>query len=161
MLIHAVLGSLFRVAHINSPDLLFMWTIPDSNWLSCVTWTYIETVDLISNFARLTNKLSCMRHRNCRFHSRAIWGTTVVTKACLGCPQLSSLKRRGWTEKLYNVLGRFCVCNLLQVHKSTTILQQFAAICSLSERTKWNSILSWKYFLGWLHSAVSILSLSL
>ncbi|XP_073128464.1 transportin MOS14 isoform X2 [Henckelia pumila] len=52
---------------------------------------------------------------------------------------------------VYALLG---VSAMSRVHKSTTILQQFAAMCSLSERTKWNSILHWKYFQGWLHSAL-------
>ena len=42
-----------------------------------------------------------------------------------------------------------------QVHKSATILQQLAAICSLSETTAWKLILCWESLHGWLHSAVS------
>ncbi|KZV42041.1 importin-13 [Dorcoceras hygrometricum] len=56
---------------------------------------------------------------------------------------------------VYALLG---VSAMSRVHKSTTILQQFAAICSLIERTSWNSILHWKCFQGWLHSAVSLQS---
>ncbi|XP_073296001.1 uncharacterized protein [Primulina huaijiensis] len=63
-----------------------------------------------------------------------------------------SINGEGLVSNLvYALLG---VSAMSRVHKSTTILQQFAAMCSLSERTKWNSILHWKYFQGWLHSAL-------
>ncbi|XP_075515265.1 transportin MOS14 isoform X1 [Primulina tabacum] len=63
-----------------------------------------------------------------------------------------SINGEGLVSNLvYALLG---VSAMSRVHKSTTIFQQFAAMCSLSERTKWNSILHWKYFQGWLHSAL-------
>uniref|UniRef100_A0A0D9XSW3 Exportin-1/Importin-beta-like domain-containing protein n=1 Tax=Leersia perrieri TaxID=77586 RepID=A0A0D9XSW3_9ORYZ len=40
------------------------------------------------------------------------------------------------------------------VHKSATILQQLAALCSLCERTMWKGILSWDSLCRWLQSAV-------
>uniref|UniRef100_J3N8V9 Exportin-1/Importin-beta-like domain-containing protein n=1 Tax=Oryza brachyantha TaxID=4533 RepID=J3N8V9_ORYBR len=52
---------------------------------------------------------------------------------------------------LYALLG---VSALSRVHKSATILQQMAALCSLCERTTWKGILSWDSICGWLQSAV-------
>ncbi|KAG8089956.1 hypothetical protein GUJ93_ZPchr0011g28512, partial [Zizania palustris] len=43
---------------------------------------------------------------------------------------------------------------LSRVHKSATVLQQLAALCSLCERTTWKAILSWDSLCGWLQSAV-------
>ncbi|XP_016649424.1 PREDICTED: importin-13 isoform X4 [Prunus mume] len=51
---------------------------------------------------------------------------------------------------IYALLG---VSAMSRVHKCATILQQLAAICSLSERTTWKSILCWESLHGWLHSA--------
>ena len=48
---------------------------------------------------------------------------------------------------------------LMQVHKCATILQQLAAICSVSERTDLKPILRWESLHGWLLSAVLSLSL--
>ncbi|KAL5581494.1 hypothetical protein UlMin_013936 [Ulmus minor] len=55
---------------------------------------------------------------------------------------------------VYALLG---VSAMSRVHKCATILQQLAAICSLSERTSWKVILSWESLQGWLHSAVQAL----
>ncbi|OVA17318.1 Exportin-1/Importin-beta-like [Macleaya cordata] len=55
---------------------------------------------------------------------------------------------------VYALLG---VPAMSRVHKSATILQQLAAICSLSERTTWMSVLSWESLHGWLHSTVRAL----
>ncbi|KAF0897018.1 hypothetical protein E2562_031318 [Oryza meyeriana var. granulata] len=52
---------------------------------------------------------------------------------------------------LYALLG---VSALSRVHKSATILQQLAALCSLCERTTWKAIISWDSLCGWLQSAV-------
>ncbi|XP_028118997.1 uncharacterized protein LOC114315996 isoform X10 [Camellia sinensis] len=54
---------------------------------------------------------------------------------------------------VYALLG---VSAMSRVHKSATILQQLAAICSLTERTTWKAILCWESLHGWLHSAVSL-----
>ncbi|XP_020414990.1 transportin MOS14 isoform X4 [Prunus persica] len=51
---------------------------------------------------------------------------------------------------IYALLG---VSAMSRVHKCATILQQLAAICSLSERTTWKAILCWESLHGWLHSA--------
>ncbi|KDO63456.1 hypothetical protein CISIN_1g0017891mg, partial [Citrus sinensis] len=54
---------------------------------------------------------------------------------------------------VYALLG---VSAMSRVHKCATILQQLAAICSISERTSGKAILSWESLQGWLHSAVSL-----
>ncbi|XP_052188818.1 transportin MOS14 isoform X3 [Diospyros lotus] len=51
---------------------------------------------------------------------------------------------------VYALLG---VSAMSRVHKSATILQQVAAICSLAERTTWKGILCWESLHGWLRSA--------
>lgn len=55
---------------------------------------------------------------------------------------------------VYALLG---VSAMSRVHKCATILQQLAAICSLSERTSWKVILCRESLQGWLHSAVHAL----
>nr|POF20275.1 transportin mos14 [Quercus suber] len=55
---------------------------------------------------------------------------------------------------VYALLG---VSAMSRVHKCATILQQLAAICSLSERTTWKANLCWESLHGWLHSAVHTL----
>ncbi|XP_061372363.1 transportin MOS14 isoform X2 [Gastrolobium bilobum] len=52
---------------------------------------------------------------------------------------------------VYALLG---VSAMSRVHKCATILQQLAAICTLSERTTWKAILCWQTLYGWLQSAV-------
>ncbi|PON35483.1 Exportin [Parasponia andersonii] len=55
---------------------------------------------------------------------------------------------------VYALLG---VSAMSRVHKCATVLQQLAAICSLSERASWKVILCWESLRGWLHSAVQAL----
>ncbi|KAG6660061.1 transportin MOS14 [Carya illinoinensis] len=55
---------------------------------------------------------------------------------------------------VYALLG---VSAMSRVHKCATILQQLAAMCSLSERTTWKTNLCWESLHGWLHSAVHAL----
>ncbi|XP_029125727.1 importin-13 isoform X2 [Cajanus cajan] len=55
---------------------------------------------------------------------------------------------------VYALLG---VSAMSRVHKCATILQQLAAICTLSERTTWKAILCWQTLHRWLHSAVQAL----
>ncbi|ERN06419.1 transportin MOS14 isoform X1 [Amborella trichopoda] len=55
---------------------------------------------------------------------------------------------------LYALLG---VSAMSRVHKSATILQQFAAICRLSEKTTLKALLSWESLQGWLHLVVCAL----
>ncbi|XP_075090660.1 transportin MOS14 isoform X5 [Nicotiana tabacum] len=55
---------------------------------------------------------------------------------------------------MYALLG---VSAMSRVHKSATILQQLAAMCSLSERTTWKAHLCWDSLHGWLHSSVQSL----
>lgn len=52
---------------------------------------------------------------------------------------------------VYALLG---VSAMSRVHKSATILQQLAAVCSFSEKTTWKSILCWDSLNNWLHAAV-------
>lgn len=52
---------------------------------------------------------------------------------------------------VYALLG---VSAMSRVHKCATILQQLAALCSLSERTTWKGILCWESLHGWLRLAV-------
>ncbi|XP_059452745.1 transportin MOS14 isoform X1 [Corylus avellana] len=52
---------------------------------------------------------------------------------------------------VYALLG---VSAMSRVHKCATILQQLAAVCSISERTTWKANLCWESLHGWLHSAV-------
>ncbi|KAL5171840.1 Transportin MOS14 [Glycine soja] len=54
---------------------------------------------------------------------------------------------------VYALLG---VSAMSRVHKCATILQQLAAICTLTERTTWKAILCWQTLHGWLHAAVSL-----
>ncbi|WJX77760.1 hypothetical protein P8452_61037 [Trifolium repens] len=55
---------------------------------------------------------------------------------------------------VYALLG---VSAMSRVHKCATILQQLAAICTLSERTSWKPILCWQTLNGWLQSAIQAL----
>ncbi|KAG4940343.1 hypothetical protein JHK87_044214 [Glycine soja] len=55
---------------------------------------------------------------------------------------------------VYALLG---VSAMSRVHKCATILQQLAAICTLTERTTWKAILCWQTLHGWLHAAVQAL----
>ncbi|KAL0450852.1 UNVERIFIED_CONTAM: hypothetical protein Slati_1641600 [Sesamum latifolium] len=52
---------------------------------------------------------------------------------------------------VYALLG---VSAVSRVHKSATILQQLAAMCSLSEITKWKAVLCWDILHRWLYSAM-------
>ncbi|XP_051140247.1 transportin MOS14 isoform X2 [Andrographis paniculata] len=55
---------------------------------------------------------------------------------------------------VYALLG---VSAMSRVQKSATILQQLAAICSLSERTNWKVFISWEILQRWLYSALWML----
>ncbi|KAJ4794999.1 Transportin-3 [Rhynchospora pubera] len=55
---------------------------------------------------------------------------------------------------LYALLG---VSAMTRVHKSATILQQLATLCSICERTLWRSMLSWDSLSLWLRSSVQAL----
>ncbi|KAI3457764.1 hypothetical protein Pfo_014427 [Paulownia fortunei] len=66
-----------------------------------------------------------------------------------------SLSGEGLISNLvYALLG---VSAMSRVHKSATILQQLAATCSLSERTKWKAVLCWEILTRWLYSALQML----
>lgn len=55
---------------------------------------------------------------------------------------------------VYALLGASAMS---RVHKSATILQQLAAICSITERTTWKSVLCWESLHRWLQSSVQTL----
>uniref|UniRef100_A0A0D9XST6 Exportin-1/Importin-beta-like domain-containing protein n=1 Tax=Leersia perrieri TaxID=77586 RepID=A0A0D9XST6_9ORYZ len=55
---------------------------------------------------------------------------------------------------LAQILARCGEGLMSNVHKSATILQQLAALCSLCERTTWKGILSWDSLCRWLQAAV-------
>ncbi|WOL00603.1 transportin MOS14 [Canna indica] len=57
---------------------------------------------------------------------------------------------------IYALLG---VSAMSRVHKSATILQQLAALCSLSGRTSWKTVLCWDSLCGWMQSTVQSLPL--
>ncbi|KAK6155333.1 hypothetical protein DH2020_009581 [Rehmannia glutinosa] len=66
-----------------------------------------------------------------------------------------SLSGEGLISNLvYALLG---VSAMSRVHKSTTIFQQLAAMCCLSERTKWKAVLCWEILHRWLYSALQML----
>ncbi|KAL5724540.1 hypothetical protein ACHQM5_007785 [Ranunculus cassubicifolius] len=69
--------------------------------------------------------------------------------------QLVSRNGEGLVSNVvYALLG---VPAMSRVHKSATILQQLAAICSLSEKSSWASVLSWETLGRWMHSTVQAL----
>ncbi|KAG8090646.1 hypothetical protein GUJ93_ZPchr0011g26887 [Zizania palustris] len=84
---------------------------------------------------------------------------TLESRECLsdGSPgvvlvQILSRCGKGFLSSiLYALLG---VSALSRVHKTATVLQQLAALCSFCERTTWKAILSWDSLCGWLQSAV-------
>uniref|UniRef100_A0A1D1XES3 Transportin-3 n=1 Tax=Anthurium amnicola TaxID=1678845 RepID=A0A1D1XES3_9ARAE len=55
---------------------------------------------------------------------------------------------------VYALLG---VSAMSRVHKSATILQQLAAVCSLCEQTSWKALLSWESIHRWLVSMLQTL----
>ncbi|KAF9607558.1 hypothetical protein IFM89_036920 [Coptis chinensis] len=81
-----------------------------------------------------------------------IEGTKLSSISYLLLLCLSVEEKKLQLMKISQLISTFLLC---QVHKSATILQQLAAICSLSERTTWMKILSWESLHGWLHSTVS------
>ncbi|KAL0014887.1 hypothetical protein SO802_001956 [Lithocarpus litseifolius] len=87
---------------------------------------------------------------------------TCISEGSFSAIAIQVISRSGEglvSNVVYALLG---VSAMSRVHKCATILQQLAAICSLSERTTWKANLCWESLHGWLHSAVSLsLSLSL
>ncbi|PIN24232.1 Nuclear transport regulator [Handroanthus impetiginosus] len=66
-----------------------------------------------------------------------------------------SLSGEGLISNLvYALLG---VSAMSRVHKSATVFQQLAAMCSLSVRTKWKAVLCWEILHRWLYSALQML----
>ncbi|XP_010929551.1 uncharacterized protein [Elaeis guineensis] len=80
-----------------------------------------------------------------------------ITEGSLSAVVIHVLSRSGEgliSNVVYALLG---VSAMSRVHKSATILQQLAALCSLCERTTWNAVLCWDSLCGWLQSTVQSL----
>lgn len=80
-----------------------------------------------------------------------------ITEGSLSAVAIQVLSHSGEgliSNVIYALLG---VSAMSRVHKSATILQQLAAICSLSERTTWKAFLCWDSLRGWLQSTVRTL----
>lgn len=83
--------------------------------------------------------------------------TTSIPEGSFNAMALQVISHSGEglvSNVVYALLG---VSAMSRVHKCATILQQLAAICSISERTSGKAILSWESLQGWLHSAVQVL----
>lgn len=83
--------------------------------------------------------------------------TTSIPEGSLNAMAIQVISHSGEglvSNVVYALLG---VSAMSRVHKCATILQQLAAICSISERTSGKAILSWESLQGWLHSAVQVL----
>ncbi|KAK4602793.1 hypothetical protein RGQ29_011695 [Quercus rubra] len=82
---------------------------------------------------------------------------TCISEGSFSAIAIQVISRSGEglvSNVVYALLG---VSAMSRVHKCATILQQLAAICSLSERTTWKANLCWESLHGWLHSAVHTL----
>lgn len=80
-----------------------------------------------------------------------------ITEGSLSSVAIHVLSRCGEgliSNVVYALLG---VSAMSRVHKSATILQQVAALCSLCERTTWKTVLCWDSLCGWLQSTVQSL----
>ncbi|XP_042502034.1 transportin MOS14 isoform X4 [Macadamia integrifolia] len=79
---------------------------------------------------------------------------SCITEGSFGAVAVQVISHSGEglvSNVVYALLG---VSAMSRVHKSATILQQLAALCSFSERTAWKSVLCWESLHGWLHSTV-------
>ncbi|KAL6509129.1 hypothetical protein OROGR_022439 [Orobanche gracilis] len=72
--------------------------------------------------------------------------------------RIVSVSGEGLVSNLvYALLGVSAMSRVkTRVQKATTILQQLAAMCSLSEGTRWKAALCWEILHRWLYSAVSL-----
>ncbi|XP_073005339.1 uncharacterized protein [Typha latifolia] len=80
-----------------------------------------------------------------------------ITEGSLSSVVIHVLSRCGEgliSNVVYALLG---VSAMSRVHKSATVLQQLAALCSLCERTTWKAVLCWDSLCGWLQSTVQSL----
>ncbi|XP_077250127.1 ARM repeat superfamily protein isoform X2 [Tasmannia lanceolata] len=80
-----------------------------------------------------------------------------ITEGTFSAVAIQVLSRSGEgliSNVIYALLG---VSAMSRVHKSATIMQQLAAMCSLTERTIWKAILCWDSLHGWLNSTVQAL----
>ncbi|XP_020554942.1 importin-13 isoform X1 [Sesamum indicum] len=82
-------------------------------------------------------------------------GSTSETSVQDMVIRVISISGEGLVSNLvYALLG---VSAVSRVHKSATILQQLAAMCNLSEITKWKAVLCWEILQRWLYSALQTL----
>ncbi|CAD5182501.1 unnamed protein product [Musa acuminata subsp. malaccensis] len=82
-----------------------------------------------------------------------------ITEGSLSAVVIRILAQNGEglvSSVVYALLG---VSAMSRVHKSATILQQLAALCSLCGRTAWQSVLCWASLCRWLQSTVQSLPL--
>lgn len=83
--------------------------------------------------------------------------SACINEGSLSAVALQILSRTGEglvSNVIYALLG---VSAMSRVHKSATILQQLAAICSLTERTTWKAVLCWDSLCRWLQSTLQSL----
>ncbi|XP_076893088.1 transportin MOS14-like [Bidens hawaiensis] len=101
--------------------------------------------------------LAAMSYMSCFLELSLSWLLESVTRnseSLVTSMAVNVISRSGEglvSNVVYALLG---VSAMSRVHKSATILQQLAAVCSFSEKTKWKSILCWNSLHGWLHAAV-------
>ncbi|XP_055802816.1 transportin MOS14 isoform X2 [Solanum dulcamara] len=87
-------------------------------------------------------------------HGSELEGIVGISDSSIDAMAIQVISHSGdglLSNLMYALLG---VSAMSRVHKSATLLQQLAAMCSLSERTTWKAHLCWDSLHGWLHSAV-------
>uniref|UniRef100_A0A7N0U9M2 Exportin-1/Importin-beta-like domain-containing protein n=1 Tax=Kalanchoe fedtschenkoi TaxID=63787 RepID=A0A7N0U9M2_KALFE len=94
--------------------------------------------------------LSCFLEASLTFLMEPVSCVTEESVSLMAIQVMSNSGEGLVSNVVYALLG---VSAMSRVHKCATILQQLAAICCLSERTNWRTILCWESFRGWLHSA--------
>ncbi|KAJ0988688.1 hypothetical protein J5N97_007044 [Dioscorea zingiberensis] len=80
-----------------------------------------------------------------------------IVEGSLSAVLIQVLSRSGeglMSNVVYALLG---VSAMSRVHKSATILQQLAALCSIVDRTSWKTVLCWDSLCRWLQSTVQTL----
>ncbi|XP_039124758.1 transportin MOS14 isoform X2 [Dioscorea cayenensis subsp. rotundata] len=83
--------------------------------------------------------------------------SACIVEGSLSAVLIQVLSRSGEgliSNVVYALLG---VSAMSRVHKSATILQQLAALCSIVDRTSWKTILCWDSLCRWLQSTVQSL----
>ncbi|KAL2320426.1 hypothetical protein Fmac_029395 [Flemingia macrophylla] len=125
-----------------------------------------DLVEAYTNFAS-TFIRSCSKFIDCQFpYSSGFLDVGLVSLLeCTNCIPEDSFNNT--TIHVISHSGEGLVSNVVyallgvsamsRVHKCATILQQLAAVCTLSERTTWKAILCWQTLHAWLQSAVQAL----